>query len=274
MRRLRIAGSARLPAEVTTAAAHCALTIGALAFDDLKDSSCPMPSAFTTGGPEVLQLGRSRRRRARARAKRACATPRSASTTSTPIIAAASTSCRCRRASAPKPRASSRRSAPGVDWVKAGDRVAYCGGPLGAYSEVRVMPADRLVKLPDGIADRSRGDADAEGPDGAVPVPPDVPAQGGRDDPVPRRGGRRRPHRLPMGARARRDDDRHRRLRREGRAREGERLHAHDRLHARELRRARQGSSPAARACRSSTTASARTRFRPRSTACRRAACS
>jgi NADPH2:quinone reductase len=43
----------------------------------------------------------------------------------------------------------------GVDWVKAGDRVAYCGGPLGAYSEARVMPADRLVKIPDGVSDRS-----------------------------------------------------------------------------------------------------------------------
>ena len=42
----------------------------------------------------------------------------------------------------------------GVDWVKPGDRVAYCGGPLGAYCEVRVMPAERLVKLPDGISDR------------------------------------------------------------------------------------------------------------------------
>ena len=42
----------------------------------------------------------------------------------------------------------------GVDWVKPGDRVAYCGGPLGSYSEVRVMPAERLVKLPDGISDR------------------------------------------------------------------------------------------------------------------------
>mgnify|MGYP003343125564 CR=1 FL=1 len=28
--------------------------------------------------------------------------------------------------------------------VKAGDRVAYAMGPLGAYSEVRLMPADRL----------------------------------------------------------------------------------------------------------------------------------
>jgi NADPH2:quinone reductase len=41
---------------------------------------------------------------------------------------------------------------PGVTDVKAGDRVAYCNGPLGAYSEKRVMPADRLVKLPDGIS--------------------------------------------------------------------------------------------------------------------------
>jgi NADPH2:quinone reductase len=42
----------------------------------------------------------------------------------------------------------------GVDWVKPGDRVAYCGGPLGSYSEVRVLPADRLVNLPDDVAER------------------------------------------------------------------------------------------------------------------------
>ncbi len=42
---------------------------------------------------------------------------------------------------------------PGVDYLKVGDRVAYAGGPPGAYSEVRVMPADRLVKIPDGISD-------------------------------------------------------------------------------------------------------------------------
>jgi NADPH2:quinone reductase len=42
----------------------------------------------------------------------------------------------------------------GVDWVKPGDCVAYCGGPLGAYSEARVMPADRLIKLPEGISER------------------------------------------------------------------------------------------------------------------------
>jgi len=43
----------------------------------------------------------------------------------------------------------------GVDWVNAGDRVAYCGGPVGAYSTERVMPAERLVKLPDGIDDKT-----------------------------------------------------------------------------------------------------------------------
>jgi NADPH2:quinone reductase len=41
---------------------------------------------------------------------------------------------------------------PNVTEVKAGDRVAYANGPLGSYSEKRVMPADRLVKLPDGIS--------------------------------------------------------------------------------------------------------------------------
>jgi NADPH2:quinone reductase len=43
----------------------------------------------------------------------------------------------------------------GVTDVKAGDRVAYFGGPLGAYSEVRVMPTDRLVRLPEGVSERS-----------------------------------------------------------------------------------------------------------------------
>ena len=43
----------------------------------------------------------------------------------------------------------------GVDWIKPGDRVASGTGPLGAYSTERVVPADRLVKLPDSIDDRS-----------------------------------------------------------------------------------------------------------------------
>ncbi|MBA4065673.1 MAG: quinone oxidoreductase [Isosphaera sp.] len=43
---------------------------------------------------------------------------------------------------------------PGVTVVRAGDRVAYAGGPPGSYAEARVMPADRLVKIPDGVTDR------------------------------------------------------------------------------------------------------------------------
>ena len=39
----------------------------------------------------------------------------------------------------------------GVRGFKAGDRVAYAGGPVGAYSQVRCLPADHLLKLPDGI---------------------------------------------------------------------------------------------------------------------------
>jgi NADPH2:quinone reductase len=35
--------------------------------------------------------------------------------------------------------------------VKPGDRVAYAGGPVGSYSQVRCLPADRLLKLPEGI---------------------------------------------------------------------------------------------------------------------------
>ena len=38
-----------------------------------------------------------------------------------------------------------------VGHLKPGDRVAYAGGPLGGYAEARLIPADRLVKLPDAV---------------------------------------------------------------------------------------------------------------------------
>ena len=43
---------------------------------------------------------------------------------------------------------------PGVTELKVGQRVAYGTGPIGAYCEMRNMPVDKLVPLPDGIADR------------------------------------------------------------------------------------------------------------------------
>lgn len=42
----------------------------------------------------------------------------------------------------------------GVKSVKEGDRVAYCG-LVGAYTDSRVLPADRLVKLPKWIDDKT-----------------------------------------------------------------------------------------------------------------------
>ena len=39
----------------------------------------------------------------------------------------------------------------GVNDVRPGDRVAYAGGPVGAYSQVRCLPAHRLLKLPQTI---------------------------------------------------------------------------------------------------------------------------
>ena len=44
---------------------------------------------------------------------------------------------------------------PDVADIKVGDRVGYLLGPQGAYSDVRVMPAEVLIPLPDGVSDRS-----------------------------------------------------------------------------------------------------------------------
>ena len=44
---------------------------------------------------------------------------------------------------------------PGVIDISKGDRVAYGGHSPGSYAEVRIMPADKLVKLPDDVSDRS-----------------------------------------------------------------------------------------------------------------------
>lgn len=41
-----------------------------------------------------------------------------------------------------------------VSDLKTGDRVAYAAPPPGAYAEARLMPADRLIKLPKAIDDR------------------------------------------------------------------------------------------------------------------------
>ncbi|WP_421695383.1 quinone oxidoreductase family protein [Aestuariivirga sp.] len=43
----------------------------------------------------------------------------------------------------------------GVTRLQPGDRIAYGTGPIGAYSDVRILPAGRLTKLPAAIADET-----------------------------------------------------------------------------------------------------------------------
>jgi NADPH2:quinone reductase len=52
---------------------------------------------------------------------------------------------------------------PGVIEFKPGDRVAYAGGPLGSYSQLRTMPGRFLVKLPDTIDDATAAAAMLKG---------------------------------------------------------------------------------------------------------------
>ena len=43
----------------------------------------------------------------------------------------------------------------GVTNVKVGDRVGYCSGAIGSYSEANNVLAEKLVKLPDGVSDET-----------------------------------------------------------------------------------------------------------------------
>lgn len=40
----------------------------------------------------------------------------------------------------------------GVTRFQIGDRVGYCSGPLGAYAQAHVVPADRAVRLPESLS--------------------------------------------------------------------------------------------------------------------------
>ncbi|MBX3190514.1 MAG: quinone oxidoreductase [Labilithrix sp.] len=51
----------------------------------------------------------------------------------------------------------------GVDSFARGDRVAYATGPMGAYAEARNVPASVLVKVPDGVDDRTAAAAMLKG---------------------------------------------------------------------------------------------------------------
>jgi len=51
----------------------------------------------------------------------------------------------------------------GVDTITVGDRVAYVGLPPGAYAQMRVFAADRLVKIPDEISSETAAGAMLKG---------------------------------------------------------------------------------------------------------------
>ncbi len=65
-----------------------------------------------------------------------------------------------------------------VRGLKVGDRVAYAG-PTGGYSEVRLIEADRLVRLPRGNLLRSSSRDDAAGYDCSGADPAGLSRQGG-----------------------------------------------------------------------------------------------
>ena len=97
---------------------------------------------------------------------------------------------------------------PGVTEVAVGDRVAYAS-LQGAYAEVRVAPAARLVKLPPGIDDKTAAAMMLKGMTAEYLLLRCARVARGRHDPVSRRGGRRRQHRLPVGRAPRPAGDRH-----------------------------------------------------------------
>ena len=42
---------------------------------------------------------------------------------------------------------------PGASFFQVGDRVAYAGGPVGAYQQYRALHEEHLIKIPDGLSD-------------------------------------------------------------------------------------------------------------------------
>ena len=82
--------------------------------------------------------------------------------------------------------------------------------------EARLIAADAWSSCPTASTTRTAAAMMLKGMTAQYLLRRTYPVKRGDDDPVPRRRRRRRPDRLPVGQGARRDRDRHRRLRREG----------------------------------------------------------
>ena len=128
---------------------------------------------------------------------------------------------------------------PGVTDLKPGDRVAYGAAPIGAYAEARLIPADRLLKLPDSIDDKTAAAMMLKGLTTQYLIRQTYRVKAGDTILLHAAAGGVGLILEPMGEASRRHRDRHRRQRREGKARQGPWLRPHHRLYARGFREAR-----------------------------------
>ena len=103
------------------------------------------------------------------------------------------------------------------------------------------MPADRVVKVPDGIDDKTAAAMMLKGMTARYLLRQTYKVVPGTVDAVARGGRRRRPDRLPVGPPPRRHGHRHGRLGRQGGARQGAWLPPRDQHQDRGLREAGQG---------------------------------
>ena len=120
----------------------------------------------------------------------------------------------------------------GAPGLQVGDRVAYGAGPLGAYAEIRNLPAERLVKIPEGVNDTQAAAMMLQGMTVEYLLRRTYRVQAGDTVLNPRSRRWRRPDRLPVGQAPRCDRDRHGGKRREGGAGSGPRLRASGGVHA------------------------------------------
>ena len=94
---------------------------------------------------------------------------------------------------------------PDVTGFSVGERVCTCLPPLGAYSQERVYPADKLIKVPKDLPldDGSTGRTDPEGDDRAISPASNVQGATGRSCSDPCGCWRHGPHALSLGAASR-----------------------------------------------------------------------
>ena len=128
----------------------------------------------------------------------------------------------------------------GVTDFKVGDRGAYAGA-LGGYAEERVMPADRLVKLPDSIDYKTGAAMMLQGMTVRYLLRQTYKVGPGTTMLLHAAAGGIGLIASPVGAAPRRDHHRHRQHRRQGGARQGARLHPRHQLQDGRLREAHEG---------------------------------